>query len=172
MSGGIDWTKHEIALLREYRGKMPDKDVAVLLGRSLHSVRVKARRLGIKAYYVQEREWSSDDELMLAETYDLAPCSDLTLLFGRTTQSIRKKAKSMGIRKSDDVLGKWDEYDEEYLRNHYLEMSDEQIGEVLGHQKGGVIGKRKKLGSYKEKHWRYYLRKLCNTRITDKEYNQ
>ena len=56
----MNWTKTDIILLQEHYGKIPNKDLAAMLGTSKQAIQHKAHRLGITTRLVAEKRYCID----------------------------------------------------------------------------------------------------------------
>jgi hypothetical protein len=84
--GGNPWTEEELSML----GKVSDKELARMTGRTIDSVNLQRRRLGIRTskYY-----WKEEDLALLGTKSD----KELAQLLGRTTTAVTDKRKQKGI---------------------------------------------------------------------------
>ena len=136
------WTGVEIDILRREYPKRSTKDVAIFVGHSEGSVRVKAHQLGLKkeCQGTRWRPWMLD---ILKENYPVTNTSLLCEWLGLTAQTVRRKARELGIRKTgwrrrtyreteDGKRRIIDPEDDSYIREHVGTDTLKDIAERIG----------------------------------------
>jgi DNA-binding CsgD family transcriptional regulator len=93
---GKKWTEEEIAKLKELASKGYNYiEIAKVLGRSVHSVRIKARQLGIRK---QTRKlWTKEEEERLKELLKRYSLSEIARILDRTRSSVASKVWELGL---------------------------------------------------------------------------
>jgi DNA-binding CsgD family transcriptional regulator len=93
---GKKWTEEEITKLRELVSKGYNYiEIAKILGRSVHSVRIKARQLGIRKQTY--KQWSKEEEERLKELLKRHSLSEIARILGRTKSSVASKVWELGL---------------------------------------------------------------------------
>jgi hypothetical protein len=88
------WTGDELEVLISNYSTMEGKDLSKLLGRSLSSIKYKAKKLGLK------RVWTSDELDIIKTNYCNTLEKDLlALLPNRTWEAIMKQARRLGLKR-------------------------------------------------------------------------
>lgn len=100
---GARWTPAELHQLRELiKMECSRQEVADTLGRTLASVHLQARHLGL--YFsrkrTQRRPWTADDDKQLLYHAATMTRKQLAKKLGRTEASVGKRARQLGIRLS------------------------------------------------------------------------
>ena len=116
------WTKEEINYITESYGKIPVKDMAAKLSRTLPSVRRKITGLGLSLNDDEYKKttgktrWTKEEEAALKEHYARGNVKLLSKMLGRSENQIRKKARLMGI---SNEYHKWTEEEEDYVISNW-----------------------------------------------------
>jgi hypothetical protein len=87
------WTAVEDRILRELYARTPVDDIAQRLGRSIHQVRHRAKRLGIQTW----RMWTAADRARLRKAWGKMRTRDLARVLGRTPGAVKQQAMKMGL---------------------------------------------------------------------------
>lgn len=119
------WTKAEdVMLKRLYKTEGPEV-VAAKLGRSLSSVRnrAKAFRLRREHYW-----WTPEEDAKLRELWGKATALELMAAFRRSSVAIKKRANDLGLDKR--VL--WTDEEKELVRRLHATHTARQIAAALG----------------------------------------
>jgi len=100
-----NWTDQQLALLRQNYNRFPYKDLAQLLGKTEHSIRNKAWRLGLR----KRSEFWTESELATLRGHYLAQdppnLATLELMFpGRNRTNICRKARELGLTQNGRLL--------------------------------------------------------------------
>jgi len=93
-----EWTREEIAFLVENFNKMTIKEIAERLGRSVYSVRDKARSLGLRKFKMtsSNKEWTREEDEILRKYYSVLPKDELLkLLPNRSWLAIQARAEKV-----------------------------------------------------------------------------
>jgi hypothetical protein len=140
------WSEHEISLL----GTMSDEKVARMIGVSKGPVMRKRQSLGIESFASQSnlwRVWTADELALLAKHSDVEVARILEVQPGtvsakRHSYGIEPHRKKLRKKKSKLDTLVWN------LQNLALlgQLSDSQLGKMIGVNRKSVLRKRKKLG--------------------------
>ena len=136
------WSEEEIAYLRENYGYISLKELENhYSGKFTRSaIQTKAQRIGCTT----EPFWSEEeDEVFRREYGRRTPQEMCVLLPGRTINAIKNRAAYYGLRSGANNTYTPDE--EYFVRDHYLEMTDVEIGRAIGRSRYSVKNKRKEL---------------------------
>lgn len=92
------WTPEEDDTLRREYGQMPTRDLAVLMGRSIMSIRGRAVKLGIQT----GRYWTEAESAEFVRLYPDMDTPSLAAHFGRSIDAIYNHAFLLNLHKSAD----------------------------------------------------------------------
>lgn len=89
------WTDREVRYLRTHYGRMPTRDIAAKLGRTLGAVKnfVQLHDIGSNV----GRNWTPQDDAFLRSYYGVMPTQDIASKLRRTSDAVRLRASHMGI---------------------------------------------------------------------------
>jgi hypothetical protein len=92
---GKPWSDREVRYLRTHYGRMPTRDIATTLGRTLGAVKnfVHLHDIGSNV----GRNWSAQDDAFLRSYYGVMPTQDIASKLRRTCDAVRLRASHMGI---------------------------------------------------------------------------
>lgn len=142
------WSATDTEILRELYGKMKYSEMCGMFSvpRSVDEIARRAQNIGI----TKSRRWSKKETEILQQSYPTVPMDEvLELLPEHSISSIVGKAGTMGLKSYFFLTHRYDSNDDEYLRHHYLDMSNDEISEVL-HRTPDAIGQRLcKMGLYR-----------------------
>jgi len=142
-SAGLPWTEAEVAQLKRLYPKTSDKDLAVILARSVWGVMGKARGLGLAKDYAggYRRQqcynpvaWSVEEEQLLTGLFPTTPNEEIAEQIGRTLDAIANKARKMGLRKQYF----WSATEDGLLKKLYKKLTYGQLSRRLGRTKSAV----------------------------------
>lgn len=138
------WTKEEIVYLKDNIGKIPDKEIAKTLGRTVGSIRTKA--LKYLGYYTP-RYWTEEELQILRNTYESEPMEIVVKsLPNRGKDSIIRQAKIQGLKAYERQLYIWKDWQIDFLLKNWEVLPDELIGRKIGKERKSVKNKRNALG--------------------------
>ena len=95
------WSSEEVSRLKALVPDCPASVVAVELGRSLSSVKVKARALGLRFRNGQKgrpKDWSVTEENTLREMAPTSHSGEIAAVLGVSAQAVRTYASRKKIR--------------------------------------------------------------------------
>lgn len=103
------WSFHELARLRELYPRVAEERVARLLGRSLDSVRRRAKAMFRRP--PRHGPWSAAEDDRLREAYGVLPLRAIALVVGRPAAAVRERARTLrasrrGEAWTDEELGR------------------------------------------------------------------
>ena len=139
------WTKHDINVLKQYYRKIKPSEICVMFDkqRTPKGVNAKAKALGLS----EPREWTSDELAILMEKYPTTHMSQLQkLLPKRSVISINVKGRSLGLVGRFVKDHRYSDSDIAFMRDHYLEMTSDEIAKELDKSPSGVEQKMRLLG--------------------------
>ena len=87
------WTPDEDQVLRDCYDKGPAQVLALSIGRSVHSIRHRAKVLGLKT----GRFWSPEQDARLREAWGNVKSSALARELGRSPSAIKQRAIKLGL---------------------------------------------------------------------------
>jgi hypothetical protein len=89
------WTFKEEALLVKYYPKTNNEKIAILLGRTESSIRMKAQKL--KLTKLDNYHWTVAQEQYLIECYGVLPIWELQDIFKKTKSAIISKYRALSV---------------------------------------------------------------------------
>lgn len=126
----MTWCIEDVEILKNNFGKMRYKDMVNLFSkeRCIDEIKRKAISLGLTS----SRKWTDEEISILVDNYSQKPMSDiLTMLPNRTVGSILGQARQQNLKSFFYVNHIYSKEDEEYLRDNYMLLSNEELGEKL-----------------------------------------
>jgi hypothetical protein len=105
VSGGKAWLRREEARLRKLYPNTPTPDIALRLGRSLPSVKSRAKVLRLRKnrnYHL----WTAADEKVLRREYPHRPTARIAKKLGTTVLSTYQRANLIGLKKTPEFMAK------------------------------------------------------------------
>lgn len=100
--------------------------------------------------YSIKNYWTEEEDNLLKENYSTRPIEEVLELFpNRTLMALQNRAKKFGLTSNYRVNTYWPEEDNDFLINHWKDMSDYQIGAQLNRTPSSVKDRRKLLGLYR-----------------------
>lgn len=144
---GMSWSKNDLEVLNKYFGIKTYQEISDLLDNRWDAVAVqrKAITLGLTS----PRDWTNE-ELENMNYYSKVPMSEmLKILPNRTYSSILHKARELNMKSYFYLNNIYTESDEQYLKDNYLEKTNEELGEYLSRSPGAIAQKLWILGLYR-----------------------
>lgn len=157
---------------------------SLLPKRSYSSITTKARRIGL----LTRTYWEEEELTFLLHNYDKMSVNEIMTHFPhRSRRAVMAKAMELGVQSYDSVRFTPDEV--QFLKDHYMEYTDYEMGAILGRTFHAICDKRLYLGlkkcdgtsyetlyNYARKNntdWKIRSMKNCNYRcvITGKRFD-
>ena len=145
------WTKEDEQILIDNYGKIKIEEIAKLLSveRSYESIKTKAGKLGLKT----REYWTEEEDNIIRKYYPSTTTPILKNMFkNRSEDSIIKRAKKLGVKSNFCVIS---EEDKRFIIDNYMDMTDKEIGEIIGKSEHAVNGIRFRMGLKKPKKQSY-----------------
>lgn len=136
----IKWNEHDLNILRKYYNKVSNYEIQSKLTKkwSIDAICRKAQLLGLGI----DRKWTESEEQILKDSYPTKSISEVKkLLSNKTLSSIRGKARSMNLLSKFYLDGVYTEEEIEFIKNNYLNMTDNELAEQLNRTKLAVAQK-------------------------------
>lgn len=134
------WSEEELAFLAATCDK-PTTYVASTLGRSTVAVEAQKHRRGL----THAIAFTSEERLFMREHATEMTGSQLAQALGRSRVGVLKFLRHEGIA-SAGTPNLWAEWEDEFLRTHYANKSQREIGDYLGRTVLAVRSRANKLG--------------------------
>lgn len=90
-------------------------------------------------------KWTKEQENLLFTLYENKTLDELVEIIGKTKEQI----KSKGWKNNITFMNYWTEIEDNYIKEHYLEMSYSEIGKQIGRSKSAVQARCRKLNLIK-----------------------
>lgn len=114
--------------------------------RTVNAIRLRAHRLGCTV----RKKWTKEEDEYLRYNYLTMTVNELTSHFdNHSRESVYNRMRMLGL--IDAPTFAYSEADREFIKNNYLVLSDEEIGEVLHRRAQSIKECRRKLGLQKPK---------------------
>lgn len=143
------WTDEDEKFLLENYFKYDSIILAKMLGcrYTPDAIRCKANKMGMKKL---ENIWTQEEDDVIRECYPKMLAKDFSqLLPGRTVNSIVIRARKLGVLSYYYSQVMFSEVECAYIQDHWNQMSDFQIAEVLGREQRSVKAVRNRLGLHR-----------------------
>ena len=99
----IIWTDEMLDFLKENVGKMAYDDIAIKLGISHTTIRLKAKQLGLVHQKMSmTAKWSQEQLDYLIKNYPTSTIGDLATAIGFSEGPVKNKVKELGLKRSPD----------------------------------------------------------------------
>jgi Zn-dependent peptidase ImmA (M78 family) len=123
------------------------------LGRSVNSIRIRAKRLGLtvrQSPYPARRDWvcpETQGDNYLKQNYVLRTIRELAVALGVSRATVSKRARLLGLRKiKTDRYKKWTKDDDKFLKKNFKKMKLLELAAYFGIGIGLVSYRARKLG--------------------------
>lgn len=94
----VPWTEEDIAKLREYSKIHYSDEIAFLLNRNEHDIRIKAKELNINLIYRSMRFWDANEVSTLVEcAHQRIPFDIIARKLNRSNRSVYEKMDRLGL---------------------------------------------------------------------------
>ena len=134
---GTGWTKEEDNILIKNYGKLSYKDMTRLFNRKKTADMIKSRAAYIGI--TNSRIWTKEDIDILVNNYSNITFSELqSKLPHKTRASIIGKARTMGLYSLFYKTHKYTKYEEDYLRDNYLNLTNLELSNNLGRTENAI----------------------------------
>lgn len=135
------WNSKDIGILYEYYRKIPIKNIVPMLSKpySVKAIRSEAGRQGL----CTSRLWTNEEIEKLKRLYPTVSMQEVLAAFNnsKTMPSILGKARTLGLKSWFYNKHIYSSEEDNYLRNNYLEKSNDELAKTLNRTLG-AIGQR------------------------------
>lgn len=140
------WTEQEIRQFKQLYPNSHNKDLAKKFKRSIHGIRKKAIKLGIKKdtdrgyrspRYIPPDAWTKKEVQILRRMYRTSRNQEIATKLGRTLAAVDTKIRKLGLSQTPKVY-RWTDEHIEYVRKNYYEIPIDLIAQQLGRSVEGV----------------------------------
>lgn len=157
------YTEREETFLRKWYGRKTEKQIAHSLGRTVHSVQVKAKSLGLRTNVL--RPWSETDLRLLRFYWGQRPAREVADAIGRTFKATVMQAHRLGLSKERKVSEdgryhyrrtksiNWSNDMLFTLRKYYPNTASDEVAAMLGVSLRTCQRKAVELGITKDPAW-------------------
>lgn len=133
----ISWNETDTLLLKNNFKEKSYKEIFLLLDgrKSIEDIKRKSYSLGL----TRSNFWSDEEIEVLKNNYSFSPYQIvMSLLPNRSRSSINGKAKSLGLKSYYYLNRRYTIAEENYLKNNYLNASNEELARTLQRSVGGI----------------------------------
>jgi len=120
--------------------------VAECLGRSLDSVKMKARKLQLR----KSENWGAAEDRLLCGSYPDQECERIAARLGRTVAAVRARVITLGL---ETKVRNWTAAEVRFLRDSYRKLEVDRIAGELGRTRAATVRKARALGLVQFRHW-------------------
>lgn len=172
------WSHEDIEKLKKYYGKVSKEEITKIVSDKwdYEAIRRKAQWIGL----TQSNLWTQKEIQTLLDTYSKYPVNHiLKLLPNKTYASILGQARKQNLLSYFYLTNTYSKEEEQFIRDNYLIMTDEEIGEKLNRTPYAISQRIYKLNLHRplEKHnygtlnnymrakltmWKQRYREKCN----------
>jgi len=141
-----NWTKEELDKLKDLISTTSVEDFAKIIDRSEHSVRAKARELGLEIKR-NDKRWPEEDKKVLIELSKTMTLDQVSHKLNRSSVSVRMQANKLGIKietNYSDIL--WTEEETAQLKYLIPTHTTLEIATIMNKTEDAVYQKAYKLG--------------------------
>lgn len=131
------WSDEDTKILIENFGKMLYKDMINIFSvpKTVDEIKRRAIYIGLTS----SREWSDEEIRTLIDNYSVKPmCDVMNLLPNRSQSSILGKARELEIKSYFYLNRVYTKEDDEYLKNNYLNKSNDELATSLNRSVNGI----------------------------------
>lgn len=131
------WDDEKDEILKQYHGKIPNGEIAEMLGCNKAHVSRRVSTLGI----VKIKRWEEREINYLRENYKDLTLEELAKTLNRSVSAIKSKLTDMGLKGTW-----WEKSEDDFLKSNYTTMTMKEMGEHLNRSRNGVSHRMSKLG--------------------------
>jgi hypothetical protein len=133
------WSTEETVLLSELFPAYTNEAVAEKLDRSIDSIVMKARKMGLR----KSEFWSDQEDDLLKCLYKRIPYDRLAEKLKRTKSAVKARIIVLGL---ECKVKDWTNAEDDYLRRNYLRKSYKKISDELGRTYCAVSQRTRRIG--------------------------
>ena len=131
------WSQEDINLLIKNFNIMPYKEMTNIFSspKTVDEIKRKAVYIGLTS----SRCWTNDEIEILIKNYPIKPMGEMVkLLPNRTRIAILRQAQIQGLKSFFYLNHLYSQDEDNYLKQHYLEFTNEELGNKLHRSSKGV----------------------------------
>lgn len=142
------FTEKEDEIIKLNKGKLTNKDIAKLLGRSESSIKNRSARLGLNKK--PSRKFTQEEEDFIRDNFLKMEYSQIAKTLDRSLVSIRTKINNMGLKKYSDS---WTEEEDKLLLDTYMSKTAKETAKILNKTESQIQNRIFTLGITKPKYY-------------------
>ena len=149
------WSEHDKNILIENYGVLDTKEIQKMLNKEykIRTIQNQAKKLGL----TESREWTKEEIDILCGNYENMTGPEIQkLLPKRSIGMIYMKAAEFGLKSGYVHKYYYTDNELQFIKDNWEEMSDTDIGNILGKDARSIMEQRHKLGLYYPKMDRKY----------------
>ena len=142
-----NYTEHEDNIIKDMfnNGNTINEIQLQLPWRTIRSIRNRVRKICT----LKRLKWTNEENTCLTSLYSIMPINELIEYFpNRTRDAIIIHAGKLGLKAYAEHPD-YSEYENHFIKNHYLTMNDEEMGGILGRSKQSVKNHRNEMGLHR-----------------------
>jgi len=153
--GQTMWSREEMDRFHRLVKTHRDEEIAVLMNRSLASVRGQRAAQGYNIANPKVKAWTEEEDQKLRNlVYSEKTNQEIAEILDRGLQGIEMERRKLGLE--EKINYKWTARDNERLKSLvYLEKSDQEIAIILNRTAGAIRGQRAVLGLTEFSHYKW-----------------
>lgn len=143
------WTEHDKDILRQYYGELTAQEIQPMLddSYSVKAIQTQAIKLGL----TESREWTDNEISILKHNYSLVSRDELHKLLPRKSDdAISIKARQLHLISLWKIEHLYTDAEDKIIFDNWEEMSDAEIGKLIGRDALSVKVRRNNLGLKRE----------------------
>lgn len=162
------WSEHDKNILIENYDVLDTKEIQKMLNKEykIRTIQNQAKKLGL----TESREWTKEEIDILCGNYENMTGPEIQkLLPKRSIGMIYMKAAEFGLKSGYVHKYYYTDNELQFIKDNWEEMSDTDIGNILGKDARSIMEQRHKLGLYYDKGYNgyYTLTNYIRMNITD-----
>lgn len=142
------WSKDDEEFLIENYNKLSISEIETYLDHrhTYKAISTKAIKMGL----AKSKYWTEEEDKIFKENYSNVPIETmLKLLPNRTYNAIIDRGKEFGIKSYQYINEKYSQEQKQFIINNWMNMSDQEIADVIGKTARGVMEQRNNMKLYR-----------------------
>ena len=132
------WSMEDNQILIDNYGIIPNSELVLMFSKeySIKAMKSQAGRLGL---WDSNRWWTEEEKFLLKIKYSAIPFNEVMKFFpNRSKTSVLGQARQLGLYSYEYITSVYTQYEDDFLRENYLIMANEEITRHIGHTPNGI----------------------------------